>query len=140
MSLETTVDQLPDLLIDYFGNKLNAGNIDWFVIGYKIENGISVPHVYLVDISDKATIRKNFEDATIDNGAVWDGESEILARLFRPVKIQGLDDEWIDVGHIPVSWNYMTLQDAIDFANYAIRATIDTIRFQQTEKTVGGPR
>ena len=33
----------------------------------------------------------------------------------------------------------MTLQDAIDFADYAIRTTIETIRFQHKEKTVGGP-
>jgi hypothetical protein len=30
-------------------------------------------------------------------------------------------------------------QDAIDCANFAIRATIDTMRFQAREKTVGGP-
>jgi hypothetical protein len=33
----------------------------------------------------------------------------------------------------------MTLQDAIDFAVYAVRTTIETMRFQQKEKTVGGP-
>lgn len=33
----------------------------------------------------------------------------------------------------------MTLQDAIDFSIYAIRTTIDTMRFQARPKTVGGP-
>jgi hypothetical protein len=32
-----------------------------------------------------------------------------------------------------------TLQDAIDFTRYAVQATIDTMRFQSREKTVGGP-
>ena len=29
--------------------------------------------------------------------------------------------------------------DAIDFAKYAIQTTIDTMKFQQRGKTVGGP-
>ncbi len=33
----------------------------------------------------------------------------------------------------------MPLQDAIDFAVYAIQTTIDTMRFQARRKTVGGP-
>ena len=33
----------------------------------------------------------------------------------------------------------MTLQDAVDFGVYAVKTTIDTMRFQQKEKTVGGP-
>ncbi len=33
----------------------------------------------------------------------------------------------------------MTLQDGIDFAVFAIRTTIDTMRFQMCVKTVGGP-
>jgi hypothetical protein len=32
----------------------------------------------------------------------------------------------------------MTVQDAIDFAVYAIRTTIDTMRFQARAKNVGG--
>ena len=32
----------------------------------------------------------------------------------------------------------MTLQDAIDFSIYAIRTTIDTMRFQARPKNVGG--
>ena len=33
----------------------------------------------------------------------------------------------------------MPIQDAIDFAIYAVRTTIDTIRFQARPKNVGGP-
>ena len=32
-----------------------------------------------------------------------------------------------------------TIQDAIDFAVYAIKTTAETMRFQLTAKTVGGP-
>ena len=39
----------------------------------------------------------------------------------------------------PIIWDAMALQDAIDFAIYAIRTTIDTMRFQARPKNVGGP-
>jgi hypothetical protein len=32
----------------------------------------------------------------------------------------------------------MTVQDAIDYALYAVRTTIDTMRFEARLKTVGG--
>lgn len=40
---------------------------------------------------------------------------------------------------LDAAWNLMTLQDGIDFAEYAIKTTIDTMRFQIASKTVGGP-
>ena len=33
----------------------------------------------------------------------------------------------------------MNVQDAIDFAIYAVRTTIDTMRFEARPKNVGGP-
>jgi hypothetical protein len=38
----------------------------------------------------------------------------------------------------PIVWDAMALQDAIDFSVYAIRTTIDTMRFQARPKNVGG--
>jgi len=38
-----------------------------------------------------------------------------------------------------VAFQHFTLQDAIDFAVYAIRTTADTMRFQLRPQTVGGP-
>lgn len=40
---------------------------------------------------------------------------------------------------LDIAWNLMTLQDGIDFAEYAIKTTIDTMKFQIASKTVGGP-
>jgi hypothetical protein len=37
-----------------------------------------------------------------------------------------------------VPFEFFTLQDAIDFAFYGISSTINTLRFQAREKTVGG--
>jgi len=38
-----------------------------------------------------------------------------------------------------IPFEFFTLQDAIDFCVYGIRSTIETLRFQSREKTVGGP-
>ena len=38
-----------------------------------------------------------------------------------------------------IPFNHFTIQDAIDFAKYAIQTTIDTMKFQHRGKTVGGP-
>ena len=38
-----------------------------------------------------------------------------------------------------IPFEMFTLQDAIDFAIYAIKTTADTMRFQLRNKTVGGP-
>ena len=35
-------------------------------------------------------------------------------------------------------WEYFTLQDAVDFARYAVETTIQTMRFKNVIETVGG--
>src|SRR6058998_416348 len=73
-------------------------------------------------------------------GANWGGEIDVLQRLLNEVAL-------IQTGGQPptplpfhgVPFEFFTLQDAIDFAVYGIRSTIETLRFQAREKTVGGP-
>lgn len=135
---DTTIDQLPQLLLDFFGEKFGYPATNFYAIGYKVEDGISTPHAYHVSIAGKTINRVNFGSGQTFNGANWGGEIEVLSRILNTVKLkQG--DQWIDLPDTPVTWNFMTLQDAIDFAVYAVRTTIETIRFQQKEKTVGGP-
>lgn len=134
----TTIDEIPQLLLDYFGERFNYPATHFHVLGYLMENGISVPHVYIVNIAAKQIQRVNKMPHGIIHGAGWGGETEVLTRLLNAVKVYNGQD-WIEMPNTPVPWNFMTLQDAVDFALYAIRTTIETIRFQQKEKTVGGP-
>lgn len=135
---DTTIDQLPQLLLDFFGDAFGNPSTFFYAIGYKLENGISIPHAYHINISGKTFNRVNFSNGQVFQGANWGGEIEVLQRILNTVKLkQG--ENWIDLPDTPLTWNFMTLQDAIDFADYAIRTTIETIRFQQKEKTVGGP-
>jgi hypothetical protein len=73
-------------------------------------------------------------------GAAWGGEADTLSRLHS--RVGTLDN----AGHLEkelplfgVAFQHFTLQDAVDFAVYAIRTTADTMRFQLRPKTVGGP-
>jgi len=135
---ETTIDQLPQLLIDFFGKISGNPKTYFYTIGYKVENGISTPHAYYVNIADNTFNRVNVANGKTFHGANWGGEIEVLQRILNTVKLkQG--DKWIDLPDNPLTFNFMPLQDAIDFAVYAVRTTIDTIRFQQKAKTVGGP-
>ena len=96
---------------------------------------------------------------------MWDGETLVLSKL---IKNQIISPQIIEANNInltnpdgsgiiiekaaiidykgmylvpeaPIAWQYMSLQDAIDFARFAIETTINTMRFQSIDKTVGGP-
>lgn len=138
MDDKTTIDVVPQLLLDYFGERFDYPATHFHALGYMMENGISVPHVYVINIAAKQIQRVNKMPQGIIHGAGWGGETEVLSRLLNVVKIYNGQD-WVEMPNTPVPWNFMTLQDAVDFAQYAIRTTIETIRFQQKEKTVGGP-
>lgn len=132
---ETEIDHIPNLLIDFFGEPQGYPNVNFYVVGYKNENGSSKQHIYHTNISQKSFSRINPESAPY--GANWGGETEIMSRMLSPIKLkQG--DNWIELNAAPIPFNFFTLQDAIDFAVYAIRSTIESFRFQQRPKTVGG--
>ncbi len=134
----TTIDEIPERLIVFFGEKFNYPATHFYLVGYKIEDGISVPHTYSISLAEKSYKRSNFENEQLINGANWGGEIEVLSRILLTVKMQR-GDEWAELADNAIPWNFMTLQDAVDFGVYAVKTTIDTMRFQQKEKTVGGP-
>lgn len=135
---QTTIDVVPQLLLDYFGERFDYPATHFHAMGYMMENGISVPHVYIINIASKQIQRVNKMPQGIIYGAGWGGETEVLTRLLNAVKVYNGQD-WIEMPNVPIPWNFMAIQDAVDFAQYAVRTTIETIRFQQKEKTVGGP-
>jgi hypothetical protein len=136
---DTTVDEIPERLIQFFGEKFNYPATSLYLVGYKMEDGIPVPHTYSIYLADKSFKRNNCnENGETFNGANWGGEVEVLSRILLTVKMQR-GDEWAELADNSIPWNFMTLQDAVDFGVYAVKTTIDTMRFQQKEKTVGGP-
>lgn len=130
------VDAIPSLLLDYFKQFAGPPATKFHVAGYKVEGGKSVQHVWRVDVA--ANTAQRFNDPT-KQGAVWGGEADVLSRIISPLWSKDQAGNFTELPNNPIPWQFFTLQDAIDFASYAIRATIDTMRFQARPKTVGGP-
>jgi len=134
----TQIDEVPACLHDFFGKGLGNPQTSFYVAGYKLENKVSVPYVYFISIARGTTSRVNFQNGNVIFNANWGGELEVMSRLMSNIKMKQ-DDEWTEVKAPEVPFYFFTLQDAIDFSLYAVRTTIETFRFQQRMRTVGGP-
>jgi hypothetical protein len=137
LSDEDQVDSVPQKLLDYFKKLPGPPNTQFHVAGYKTENNQREQHVWHVAVSASTVERKNPPG---QQGATWGGEADILSRLVQPVGL--LDDKGKLAQALPyfqIPWHFFTLQDAIDYAVYAVKVTIDTSRFQPRPKAVGGP-
>jgi hypothetical protein len=138
---DDNVETIPRKLIDYFRDRFPDVDVGFHVTGFKKEGKVSVPHVYSCHVSLNKVERQNIKpDGTTRYSASWSGQTDILASILVPVTVK--DENGKDKlvrSPAPIIWDAMALQDAIDFALYAIRTTIDTMRFQARPKNVGGP-
>ena len=129
------VEDIKDAILPYFKNLSANLNSTFFVGGYLInENGTYSQKLYRI-ITSKGSIE---ERDTNTQGAIWGGETDVMSRMITTLYVKQ-DDNYIEHAEYPILWNYLTLQDAVDFAQYAVKTTIDTMRFQKRVKTVGGP-
>jgi len=128
-------------LLQYFFEKFSNAGTGFHIAGYKVENGISTPYVYFIFIKDNKIERKNLDSANnqILYGSTWGGQTDILSGILSPYSIKQPNGTYLDILKPPIVWQAMTLQDAVDFSIFAIKTTIDTIRFQARNKNVGGP-
>jgi hypothetical protein len=135
------VTTVPQKLKEYFRKSFADKDTGFHVAGYRKEGKISIPYVYSCHVSRNIVERRNTKpEGALAYGATWSGQGDILSSIIIPVSIK--DDSGKDKvvrSPAPVIWDAMSLQDAIDFSIYAIRTTIDTMRFQARPKNVGGP-
>jgi hypothetical protein len=135
------VTTVPQKLKEYFRKSFPNADAGFHVAGYRKEGRVSVPYVYSCHVAKNEVERRNTKpDGTITHGATWSGQGDILSSILIPVTIK--DEKGNDKvirSPAPIIWDAMSLQDAIDFSIYAIRTTIDTMRFQARPKNVGGP-
>jgi 20S proteasome alpha/beta subunit len=124
----------------YFRGKFPQANTVFHVAGFKKEQGVSIPYVYVCYIGKDKKDRVNYDPnaGRVKHGCSWGGETDVILLLLKPYQILGADDKPAPAPRFPIIWDSMNLQDAIDFAIYAVRATIDTIKFQARPKSVGG--
>lgn len=135
ISKETTIEEIPEIIIEYFNGLDVVPDTNFIVAGYQMtEEGGKEQKLYKVNVKDK-----NKECINTDSqGATWDGESTTLTRLIQNVSMKAEDGTYIDLPYEEILWNYFTLQDAVDFARYAVETTIKTMRFKNVIETVGG--
>lgn len=141
---ETDVCDVPSLLVQFFSVYSPIPDIIFHVAGYSGKENALIQKVYRVFVKSN-----HIEEIdTSSQGAAWNGETEILSRIINSLWTQRIkkDDKTGEEGILyeelkspPIPWNFFSLQDGIDFATYAINTTIETMRFQERLKTVGGP-
>lgn len=161
-----TVGDTAQKLLGYFSKMAHSEPVIFHVAGYDKENGQDIPRLYrvvtLAKINDVAI--NNCCGAQWDGEAavltriIKNGYIVPENQVTHPgkVKITVKDNQGNDVEQeikkcmlIPsgstrhpemdIAWELLTLQDGIEFAEYAIKTTIDTMRFQMTPKTVSEP-
>lgn len=128
-------------LVRFFRGKFPEADTAFHVAGFKKDGKTSVPYVYACHVARNEIKRVNVKPETneVVYGDSWGGQGDIMAGILQPAEIIRPDGKRERISKAPVIWDAMTVQDAIDFAIYAVRTTIDTMRFQARPKNVGGP-
>lgn len=119
-------------LIEFFRRDFPKADTAFHVAGFSKKDRRSTPYVFHCHVGRRTIERPNVAPKT-DNvvyGASWGGQVDVISSLLQPTSGRAKP---------PIIWDAMTIQDAIDFAIYAVRTTIDTMRFQARSKNVGGP-
>lgn len=132
---ETSVEDIPNIVINYFKKHSTNLNTNFIVAGYKsLDDGSKEQKIFRVGLLSSTVKPVD----TQSQGANWDGETYTLMRLIKDVGIVNDDGSYTNLPHEEILWNYFTLQDAVDFARYAVETTINTMRFKNVVETVGG--
>ena len=127
---------MPQIIIDYFNKQSTVPDTSFIVAGYDTSNdGQKVQTIFKLNVKNKEIE----QISTSSQGATWDGEISTLSRLIQNVAFKTEDDQYVDLPSEEILWKYFTLQDAVDFARYAVETTIQTMRFKKVVETVGGP-
>jgi len=128
-------------LLDFFSQQFPNARTAFHVAGFLKESRKSVPYIYHCQVSRNEIRRLNSKQGTdeVVYGASWGGQGDIIAGILGASQKIGPNVGIEQNAKAPVVWDAMPVQDAVDFAIYAVRTTIDTIRFQARPKNVGGP-
>ena len=133
------VATIADKILSYFKKSFPKANTTIHVCGFKKEGRTSVPYVFTIHVGRNEKERKNAKPKKgLIYGVVWSGAADVVARLLT-APLPRKDKPGVVIPKVPVLYGGMTPQDAVDFAIYLIRTTIQTMRFQARPKTVGGP-
>ena len=134
ISADCKVRDMPQIIIDYFHGLPQIPDTHFFIAGYDVTDSGKQQLLYKVNVKCKEIEKVD----TSSQGASWDGETFTLTRLIQNVAVKKNDGTYIDLPFEDILWGYFTLQDAVDFARYAVETTIQTMHFKNVVETVGG--
>jgi len=137
---EDNITTIPKKLVEFFKKLFPNADTGFHVTGYRKEKErkASEPYIYHCHILKNIIEQRNVTPYP-RYGATWSGQIDVLTGILQPSLLPSTEGKAVTMQKPPVIWDAMALQDAIDFSIYAIRTTIDTIRFQARPKNVGGP-
>lgn len=135
MTETTDVCQVPKMLIDYFQTMPTVPDTNFIVAGYHMEDHVKTQRVFHLNVLRKQIAAVD----TTSQGAKWDGETQTLSKIMQKTYMRDKSGREISLGDTKVPWGLFTLQDAIDFAQYAVDITIKTMHYSNVVETVGGP-
>lgn len=130
-----SVEAVAKGICSYFNEFSSPPFTGFHVSGYTRKDNTTTPEVWRCNVIGSTSTLMNPNSI---NGAMWSGETGLMSRIFAEVFVK-TGDSFNSMGIPQVTWDFMTIQDAIDFAYFATRSTIDFIRFQPVAQTVGGP-
>ncbi len=134
IKVDTKVEDMPRIIIEHFQAMKQEPDTEFVVAGYDSTDAGQVQRLYRFNVKSNTIIPYD----TSAQGAIWDGETYTLTRLIQDVAVKKEDGTYSDLPSESILWNYFTLQDAVDFARYAVGTTIQTMRFKNVIETVGG--
>lgn len=114
-------------LIEYFKREFPEVSVGFHVAGYRLEHDRQLPQVYSCHTQiEPLPVRRNVnEQGQIVYGITRSGETSITNRLIDPQSTPYFDA--------------MPLQDAVDYALFLMRTTVEALRFEPRYAAVGGP-
>jgi len=138
VSKDVNIEDIPSLITSYVKSLPEVIDAGFHVAGYTTKDGKKVPYISRVfPINERID---NIVPSKQIRGVIWDGESDVMIRIiYSNLFLQDEQGKFNQLPSYGIPFDMFTLQDAIDFAVYAVRVTSDTMRFQLRYKTVGGP-
>ena len=67
-------------------------------------------------------------------GASWNGETDVFSKIVNSVAVKTNDGSYVDLPSFGTGFNFFTLQDAINYAEYAVDVTIKTMFFHDGKR------
>ena len=131
-----SVENAAEALLQHFV-RIDPNSATWFHVAGYSDSGIEkLTEVWFVDI---ASNQKNLTIGRGQQDGRWNGELDILNRLFWQVYLKDASGNYSPLPHPGIPLSFLTLQDAVDLAVFGMRTTIDLMGFQSRLRTVGGP-